>query len=40
MKFSTQNYAKYVKMEQQKKRGAKKHFKKLVARIMDKNNWK
>ena len=39
MKFSTQNYAKYVKMEQQKKKGAKKHFKKLVDNIMDKKNW-
>lgn len=40
MKFSTSNYTKYIKMEQQKKLAAKTNFKKLVTKIVDKKNWK
>ena len=40
MQFSTQNYSKYVKMEQMKKAVAKNKFKHLVKTIIDKKNWK
>lgn len=40
MKFSTQNYTKYIKMEQQRKSLAQTNLKGLVDQIIDKNNWK
>lgn len=40
IKFSTSNYSKYIKMEQQRKSIAQTKLKGLVDQITDKNNWK
>ena len=40
MKFSTQDYARYIKIEQDKKRAAKTELKRLVHKIIDKKNWR